>query len=421
MTKKILMLGWEFPPLINGGLGIACYGIAKALAKKADVSLIIPKAETNFVVENVELIGLNDTRTEELVNDKALLDFKDFLEVDYVKANIMPYQSVKTKSPATTEKKELKYLDDLNFFKHEDVYGGDILSNVMKYTNAAVHIALNKEFDVIHAHDWMTFFAGMQIKSLTGKPLVLHVHSTEVDRSSADNKGVVYEIERKGFEEANAIIAVSQFTANVIEEHYHIDGAKIKVCHNGIDRTETFRKARINGEKLVLYLGRLVSQKGPEFFLQTATKVIEEIPEVRFVMAGTGDSLKHLIEEGASRQIGSKFHFTGFLNQEKVKQLYSMADVYVMPSVSEPFGLSALEAAQFGVPCVLSKQSGVSEVMPNALLADFWDTDLMARHIVDLLRNRILKDYVVNTTYNDIENLTWDNTAEKILKVLQEL
>jgi hypothetical protein len=421
MKKKVLMLGWEFPPLINGGLGVACYGIAKALAKKADVSLIIPKAEPNFIVENVQLIGLNDAKTEELVKDKVLLDIKDFLDVDYIKANIMPYQAVKTKNHPVTEKKEFKYLDDLNFFKHEDVYGGDVLGNVMKYTNAAVRIALNKDFDVIHAHDWMTFFAGVKIKSLTGKPLVLHVHSTEVDRSSADNKGVVYEIERKGFEVANAIIAVSQFTANVIEEHYQIDASKIKVCHNGIDRTETFRKTRSNGEKLVLYLGRLVSQKGPEFFLETAIKVIEEIPEVRFVMAGTGDSLKHLIEKGASRQIGSKFHFTGFLNQEKVKQLYSMADVYVMPSVSEPFGLSALEAAQFGVPCVLSKQSGVSEVLPNALLADFSDSDLMARHIVDLLRNRTLKDYVVNTTFKDIESLTWDNTAEKILKVFREL
>jgi len=421
MKKKVLMLGWEFPPLINGGLGVACYGIAKALAKVADVSLIIPKADPNFVVQNVDLIGLNETKAEELIKDQVLFSFKDFLDIEYVEANILPYQKVKQKVTLDIEKREFKYLDDLNFFKHDDIYGGDVLGKVMKYTNIAVRLALTKNFDVIHAHDWMTFFAGMQIKALTGKPLVLHVHATEVDRSGIESKDVVYEIEKKGFEAADKIITVSQFTSSIIQEHYGISEHKIVVCHNGIESFDSFRKNRSNGDKLVLYLGRLVSQKGPEYFLETALKVIDQEPEVRFVMAGTGDSLKHLIEEGAARRIGSKFHFTGFLSQEKVRQLYSMADVYVMPSVSEPFGLSALEAAQFGIPCVLSKQSGVSEVLPNALLADFWDTDLMARHIIDLLKNKTLKEYVVNTTYKDINSLTWDTTAEKILKVYETL
>lgn len=421
MKKKVLMLGWEFPPLINGGLGVACYGIAKALAAKSDLRLIIPKADPNFVVNNVNTIGLNNAKADELMKGKELFNFKDFLDVEYVEANIMPYQNVKHPTNQEDKAKEVNYLDDLNFFKHDDIYGGDVLGKVMKFTNVAVLIAMTKDFDIVHAHDWMTFLAGIQIKTLSGKPLVLHVHATEVDRSGPENKGVVFEIEKKGFEEADKIIAVSQYTADIIAEHYGISPDKIEVCHNGIDKTETFRKSRPNGEKLVLYLGRLVSQKGPEYFLETALKVIEKVPEVRFVMAGTGDSLKNLIEEGAARRIGSKFHFTGFLNQEKVRQLYSMADVYVMPSVSEPFGLSALEAAQFGVPCVLSKQSGVSEVLPNALSADFWDTDLMARHIVDLLKNKTLKEYVVNTTHHDIDNLTWDATADKILKVYSKL
>jgi glycogen(starch) synthase len=421
MKKKVLMLGWEFPPLINGGLGVACYGIAKSLAAKTDLSLIIPKADPNFVVNNVNTIGLNNAKAEELLIGKELFSFKDFLDIEYVEANIMPYQKVSQPSSESNATKSANYLDDLNFFKHDDIYGGDVLSKVMKFTNVAVLIAMTKHFEVVHAHDWMTFLAGIQIKTLSGKPLILHVHATEIDRSGVESKGVVFEIEKKGFEEADKIIAVSQYTADIIAEHYGISTDKIVVCHNGIEKVETFHKSRSKNEKLVLYLGRLVSQKGPEYFLETALKVIDQIPEVRFVMAGTGESLKHLIEEGAARRIGSKFHFTGFLNQEKVRQLYSMADVYVMPSVSEPFGLSALEAAQFGVPCVISKQSGVAEVLPNALTADFWDTDLMARHIVDLIKNKTLKEYVVNTTYHDIDNLTWDATADKILKVYDKL
>lgn len=415
------MLGWEFPPLINGGLGIACHGIAQALAKKADVSLIIPKADPAFVIQNVELIGLNTTNAEQLIKGKELLDYNDFLSINYVEANILPYQKAKPEVNFDKLDKEFKYLDDLNFFKHDDIYGGDVLSKVMKYTNVAVSIALTKTFDVIHAHDWMTYLAGIQIKALTGKPLVLHIHATEVDRSGPESKDVIYEIEKKGFEEADSILAVSHFTSAIIQEHYGISGEKIIVCHNGIAHVETYRKTRANGEKLVLYLGRLVSQKGPEYFLETALKVIDMVPEVRFVMAGTGDSLKRLIEEGAARRIGSKFHFTGFLNQEKVRQLYAMADVYVMPSVSEPFGLSALEAAQFGVPCVISKQSGVSEVLPNALTADYWDSDLMARHIVDLLRNTTLKEFVVQATFQDLEHLTWDTAADTIINTYKKV
>ena len=411
------MLGWEFPPLINGGLGIACHGIATALSKRADVQLIIPKADPSFVAESVQLIGLNNIDADELIKKGDLFDFRDFLNVDYVEANIMPYQKVEKKIDFTSGNVEFKYLDDLNFFKYDDIYGGDVLSKVMKYTNVAVRLALTKEFDVVHAHDWMTFLAGCKIKELTGKPLVVHVHATEFDRSGPESTGVVYEIEKKGFEEADKIIAVSHYTASVLQNHYEVPTRKIAVCYNGIEPADTYKKSRANGEKLVLYLGRLVSQKGPEYFLQTALKVIEQVPEVRFVMAGTGDSLKRLIEEGASQRIGSKFHFTGFLNQEKVRQLYAMSDVYVMPSVSEPFGLSALEAAQFGIPCVLSRQSGVSEVLPNALTADFWDTELMARHIVDVLRNKTLRDFVVSRSFQDLENLTWDATAEKILSV----
>ena len=414
------MLGWEFPPLINGGLGIACYGIAKALSEKANVQLIIPKADPSFVMQNMELIGLNNISVDSLIRGENLFEFKDFLNVEYVEANILPYQPIEQVDFGKSDR-EFKYLDDLNFFKHDDIYGGDVLGKVMKYTNIAVRLALGKQFDVIHAHDWMTFLAGLKIKELTGKPLVVHVHATEVDRSGPESIGVVYEIEKKGFQEADKVIAVSHYTSSVLETYYDVDKDKIAVCYNGIEATDTYRKSRANGEKLVLYLGRLVSQKGPEYFLQTALQVIEQVPEVRFVMAGTGDSLKRLIEEGAAQRIGSKFHFTGFLNQEKVKQLYAMADVYVMPSVSEPFGLSALEAAQFGVPCVLSKQSGVSEVLPNALTADYWNTEMMARHIVDLIRNSTLKQYVVEQTYQDIKTLTWDNTADHIMEVYRRL
>lgn len=429
---KVLMLGWEFPPIINGGLGIACLGLSKALAEIVDLSLIIPKSEPGFAIENIDLIGLNQLDIDQFKNQDSSTQsaYDIFKDVTFVDANFSPYENYETTT--TTKLKTKKNLskskphnavtlDDLHAFDTvTNIYGTDIWDKIQKYAKIVSKLAQAREFDVIHAHDWMTFIAGLQVKHESGKPLVLHIHSLETDRTGIGNRGGVYQLEKYAMELADLVIPVSQYTANIITHHYGINADKVVAVHNGVEPVSPYKTEKPFPEKLILFLGRLTGQKGPGYFLETAQKVISLEPNVRFVMAGTGDKLKSLIEAGAFKQMGSKFHFTGFLSQEKVLELLSMADVYCMPSVSEPFGLSALEAAQFGVPCVISNQSGVSEVLPSALSADFFDVNQMAKHIVNLLKDDKLKQEVVNNGYNDLKKVSWEYAAQRILTLYSE-
>ncbi len=421
---KVLMLGWEFPPLINGGLGVACLGMAKSLSRHVDLSIILPKTDPNFIVNNVELIGLNNLQLSDIHQEDVQVNYKEFSDVEYIDAEFLPYQ--------TSESKELNILGsaverfsrttqaDLDAFKLDDLYGSDVIGKVIQYSKVATRLALAKDFDIIHAHDWMTFLAGVEIKKATGKPLALHVHSLNYDRVGPDGRGWVYDLEKYGMEQADLLLPVSHYTGSIIQSHYGIDSSKIKAVHNGVEPVKTYRVSPSFPEKLVLFLGRVTVQKGPEFFLDIASEVFKLNSKVRFVMAGTGDKLKRLIESGAYKHIGDKFHFTGFLNKDKVHRLLAMADVYCMPSVSEPFGLSALEAAQFGIPAVISKQSGAAEVMKGALKADYWDTQLMAKHINDLITNDVLRDKVVADGYEDLKTLSWDTASDKIVKIFNE-
>jgi hypothetical protein len=312
-------------------------------------------------------------------------------------------------------------IEQLAAFKAGDLYGPDLGSKVIEFSKVAAKLAMLEPFDIIHAHDWMTFLAGVEVKKATGKPLVVHVHALQYDRAGADARGWIYDLEKYGMEEADRIIPVSRYTGEIIATHYGINPNKIRPVHNGADPVEAFETKKKFPEKLVLFLGRLTSQKGPEFFLETASRVIAVNPHVRFVVAGTGEKLRPLIESGAFRGLGAHFHFTGFLDKEKVNDLLSMTDVYCMPSVSEPFGLSALEAAQFGIPAVISKQSGVAEVLQGALKADYWDVELMARHINDLLTDDELRAKVIEQAKLDIAASTWDAAAAKVLKIYMEL
>jgi glycogen(starch) synthase len=422
---KVLMLGWEFPPIINGGLGVACLGLCKALRKYADLSLILPKSDPNYFIDNVELVGLNNIDIENLTEVDSSLYYKEFANVEYVDANISPYETsaipyvnfdiLKNQSPL-----EYKIKGPKNVFQNGDVYDGDVINKVIEYAKYSARLASEKDFDIIHCHDWMTFLAGVEIKSLTGKPLVLHVHSLEYDRGGPESRGWVYDVEKWAMSHADVIIPVSAYTGGIAQSHYDVDPKKIFPVHNGADPVHVFHNIKDFPEKLVLFLGRITGQKGPQYFLDVAAKVISSFPNVRFVMAGTGDRLRGLIETGAYKQIGNKLHFTGFLNKEKVNKLLSIADVYCMPSVSEPFGLSALEAAQFGIPCVISKQSGVSEVLLGALKADFWDVEKMASHIISLLKNDALREAVIRDAFNDLQICTWERTAEKIMNVYKK-
>jgi hypothetical protein len=423
---KVLMLGWEFPPLINGGLGVACYGLAKELSKIAELSVIIPKADPNFILQNTETIGLNNFDIENLKLHSSSRAYSFLDNLEFINENLLPYQvqeiELFEKKYSSIDLKTLKskLRADLDVFDTNDLYDGAVGERVYNFAKIASLLAVQKDFDIIHAHDWMTFVAGMEIKAQTGKPLVLHVHSLEVDRNSPENKGWVYQIEKSAMEYADAIVPVSFYTGHMIQSHYGISADKIFPVHNGIEQVQAFRSESSLPEKVVLFLGRITGQKGPEYFFETASKVLEFMPNVRFVMAGSGNMMKSMVEMGAYKQIGNRFHFTGFLTSDKVRQLYSIADVYVMPSVSEPFGLSALEAAQFGVPCVISKQSGVAEVLPSALKADFWDIEKMASNIISILKYKGLRDQLVKDAYHDLSKINWTNSAENVLNVYKK-
>lgn len=404
------MLGWEFPPIINGGLGVACHDLSSAMSKFADITMVVPKSSPEFKAEKINLIGVNNIDVKDLHNygEHANLPFT----LHPVPANLDPYYSSSNfKSQAGQPGESRSHTFDI-----DNLYGGDVIQKVHQFSDITTSLSSTLDFDVIHAHDWMTMLAGIKIKQRTGKPLVMHIHSLEVDRSGPDSKGWVYDLEKKGMEYADMLMPVSHFTAQNIHQYYGISKNKMAVVHNGSTPVVPFKSKRMFKEKTVLFVGRLTRQKGPERFLDIAAKVLEQDPDVRFVMAGTGDYFRSMLEQSAYKQIGNRFHLTGFLNLEKLRYLFSMSDVYCMPSVSEPFGLSAVEAAQFGIPCVISKQSGVSEVLDGALTFDHWDVNKAAGHIINVLRDSELKEQVVKKSNSNLNTITWDLSAQKIMK-----
>jgi glycosyltransferase involved in cell wall biosynthesis len=420
---RVLKLGWEFPPLINGGLGVACLGLSRALAKHVELTVLVPKSSAEADFRDFELRGLNTLTLGQLAAVEERYRYESFAEVRKVPVFLDPYANGAATLLSDAHEADFSRTTNrqLEAFKVGELYGPDLGSKVIEFSKVAAKMAMTENFEIIHAHDWMTFLAGVEVKKAIGKPLVVHIHALQYDRAGPTSRGWIYDIEKYGMEMADCIIPVSHYTGQIIATHYGIDPRKIRPVHNGADPVEVFATKKKFPEKLVLFLGRLTSQKGPEFFLETAARVIAQNPKVRFVVAGTGDKLRPLIESGAFRGLGAHFHFTGFLDKRKVKDLLSMTDVYCMPSVSEPFGLSALEAAQFGIPAVISKQSGVAEVLQGALKADYWDVELMAKHINDLLTNPSLHDRVAGQAKHDIAASTWDAAAAKVMRIYEQV
>lgn len=421
---RVLKLGWEFPPLVNGGLGIACLGLAKALSKKVDLNIIVPKADLSTHFQGFNLTGVNNVTIEDIEYVEQKYSYESFALVEHAPVLIDPYKTIEGSNGyvSLTHEGKIQFSrtssDDLALFSSpEDLYAGDLARKVVEFSKIAAKLALKHDFDVVHAHDWLTFLAGVEIKKATGKPLVVHLHASQFDRAGAEARGWIYDIEKYGMEQADAVIPVSKYTGTIASGHYAINPKKIFPVHNGAEAVCAFKGKKKFPEKLILFLGRLTAQKGPEFFLQIAAKVLEQTDNARFVMAGTGEKLRQLIETGAFKGVGDRFHFTGFLNKQRVNDLLSITDIYCMPSVSEPFGLSALEAAQFSIPAVISKQSGVAEVMKGALKADFWDVNKMAEHIVNLITDEDLYARVVAQSAKDTEASTWDAAADKIIQV----
>ena len=413
------MLGWEFPPFISGGLGTACQGLTRALSRLAtEILFVLPKA-----------IGPGDpVVTVEAASTAWPPERGKTMTLRTVPSAVTsPYQYV---GQAATAGREVGAPDPPQSHAGLRVLGagagggyeGDLVGRTGDYARRCLEIIRDEPFDVIHCHDWVTFPAGMAISAATGKPLVVQVHSTEFDRSGESINPAVYDIERQGMHAAQAVIAVSHLTKRIVVERYGVPAVKVRVVHNGIDPKPVAQAPRrSDGEKTVLFLGRITRQKGPEFFVRAAARVLARLGSVRFVMAGWGDMGPQIVEQVAATGLGRSVRFTGFLRGEEVERAYRMADVYVMPSVSEPFGLTALEAIQYGVPVVLSKNSGVAEVLHRgALKVDFWDVEQMAEKIIAVLMHPALGEAVCRHAAEEIRPLTWAEAARRCVGVYRE-
>ena len=421
---RVLMFGWEFPPHISGGLGTACYGLTNGMSQLDDMEIlfVVPKAFGDEDQSRLRLIGANDIQLrEQNTHYQKLFEKIRFLEVN---SNIVPYTDPEDFFRQVSKDKEGKkqYVQTHFSGKLEFTggYGENLFQEIANYAAVASEIAASYDFDVIHAHDWLTYPAGMAAKEVSGKPLVVHVHATDFDRSGGNVNPGVYDMERTGMHAADKIISVSNLTRNTVIHNYNIDPDKVVTVYNAVDpviQEENITVKKGYSEKVVTFLGRITLQKGPEYFIEVAKKVLQKMDNVRFVMAGSGDMMVKMIWHAASLRIMEKFHFTGFLRGDDVYRMFSLTDVYVMPSVSEPFGISPLEAMQSNVPVIISRQSGVSEILKHAVKVDFWDIDATADAIYGILNYNALSEMFKKYGKEEVDDLKWENSAIKVRDV----
>lgn len=476
---KILMFGWEFPPHISGGLGTACYGLTKGLSMFEDVEIIfvVPKLHGDEDNKTAKLIGAGDIQikqttinykeffnktSEDLIatkfeettsseNVKETLKDVSFIEVrsllqpylseedfiiflkekniDFTKVKLSREGKLYYEKDGIREEIHFDYsvektFDEQGRYIFSGTYGVNLMQEVRHFAQIGRIIAEQNEFDIIHAHDWLTYQAGIAAKEVSGKPLVVHVHATEFDRGGEFNiNSNVFAIEKAGMENADRVITVSNLTKNIVVNKYNINPGKVITVHNAVEPQEGEDKEYKKNvdEKIVTFLGRVTYQKGPEFFIRAAAKVLKHVDNVRFVMAGSGDLLKKMIDYAALLKISDKFHFTDFLKGEDVTRMFAISDVYVMPSISEPFGISPLEAMRSNVPVIISKQSGVSEVLKHAVKVNYWDEDAMADAIHALIKYKGLAAMFKKLAKPEVEKLIWKKPAEEILNIYKNI
>jgi len=475
---RVLMLGWEFPPFISGGLGTACYGLTKALSRaKTDVTFVLPKAVGAEFQEgqHVKLLspqspasaqggpGIQGNRTPQDVSSTYAYQ-PELNEADAEAFERVTFKAVPSRFshpypgaglglvggdirggaigsgthggggyrgvPPFNRPMSVLQAEDNHTHSPRPVngpgdYSGDLIAEARRYAALCIDLAHGQSFDVVHAHDWLTFPAGMAVAAAYGKPLIVHVHSTEFDRSGDLVNQQVYDVERRGMHAAMRVIAVSYLTKSIIHKNYSVPNDKIDVVYNGIENGVPLKPdppAKITidkGDKVVLFLGRITMQKGPEVFIAAAKKVLQKLDKVKFIMAGSGDKVRDVIELAAREGIGHKVTFTGFVRGDDVARVFKMADVFVMPSVSEPFGIAPLEAISHDVPVIISKTSGVSEVLKHALKVDFWDVDDIANKIIAVLRHESLSKTLRSEADLELRKLTWDGAAQRCLDIYQ--
>ncbi len=395
------MFGWEFPPHNSGGLGVACHGIVEGLIHNGQqVHLVLPK-----VTPEMQQF---DSKAFKLLNAH-----ESGGTVNAVKLSSTLY------SPYATMESYRTFLESIKKNSSApQLYGSNLMDEVYRYASQAAMYAAEVPHDIIHSHDWLTTEAGIQAKKLSGKPHVMHVHATEFDRCGENPNQQVYDMERRGMEHANRVIAVSDFTKQMLVKNYGIPAHKIDVVHNAVkpEFTQYQKTHSLNeDDQIVLFLGRMTMQKGPDYFLQMAKKVLETNQNVKFVMAGDGDMMEQVISMSVDLGIERNVLFSGFLKGDEVARAYQSADLYVMPSVSEPFGIAPLEAIRNGAPVLISKQSGVSEVVKNALRVDFWDIDEMANQALAVLQYPALQQTLMERSMVEVEKMTWVDRAKDII------
>lgn len=420
---KVLMFGWEFPPNISGGLGTACYGLTKGLSKDNDmkVTFVVPKVFGGEDKSNINLIEAGNVSIES--RKISLTEFGKPIEYVEIESKLVPYvdpEGYLVQTSYTVEDTKAMLEESQGKLKFTGKYGPDLFSEIGRYAIVAHALAQDLEFDIIHAHDWLTFPAGIAAKQVSGKPLVIHVHATDFDRSGGNANPKVYAIEKQGMDAADKIITVSNFTRQMVIDKYKIAPEKIVTVYNAVEPDKQKNKlpvVRGFNEKVVTFLGRITTQKGPEYFVEAANRVLQKMDNVRFVMAGSGDMMDRMVLRTAQLKITDKFHFTGFLKGDDVYKMYQMSDVYIMPSVSEPFGISPLEAMQARVPVIISYQSGVSEILSNAIKIDYWDIDAMADAIYGILSYPSLSKLLARQGKKESFNLRWEDSAQKVKQV----
>ncbi len=475
---KVLMFGWEFPPHISGGLGTACHGIVSGLGKLPDTKVIfvVPKVFGDEKAKNTVFAGANkfvEKHTTILnrkvriaveqpptLEEKVIIKHKTKTSWQEAKEKLIyietasmlhPYMQAeqierilerKRINPQTVhfdeegrmvamvEGKEkiieitfqdLQTVEKTEKFEFTGKYGANLYNETGMFARVASKLSQKYDFDVIHAHDWLTYEAGIAAKNISGKPLVIHVHATEFDRSGGAVNHRVFQIEKHGMECADAIITVSNLTKDIVVEKYGINPKKVFTVYNAVDfKPDKKKYTKPKGEKLITFLGRITYQKGPEYFIEAAFLVLQKLKNVRFVMAGNGDMFHRMISRAAQLGIADKFHFTDFLKKDEVRHLFAVSDVYVMPSVSEPFGIAPLEAVKSNVPVIISKQSGVAEVLKHAIKVDFWDVNAMADAIYGLVKYPALSKFFIRTGREEVNRLKWDSCAVKINEVYKK-